>query len=1074
VPRIPALAKLTTPGLGDIIARPRLRDRLNGLEGRRLIWIAAPGGSGKTTLVADWLRSGERRHLWYQVDAADRDVASFFNYLALAAERESRLRRKLTRFTPEYRLGLPAFTRNFFRELCARLKPPAVIVLDNYQDAGAESDLDLVLAQAIEELPADMLIVVTSRSALPAALARHEANGVVGQIGSSELELTEEEEAALVRAALGERRLKSADRTRLRAATRGWMTGLLLALREVKANAAGAEAQVISAIADASSQDPARIFDYFAAEVLARFDPASREFLYAVALLPNMTASICAALTGNNEARTILQRLEREHFFTTRRGLLVVTYEFHPLFRQFLLARAPVELDAERWRALERRAGRLLAEAGEGEAAVSLLAAAQEWSTLAELVREHGATLEKEGRHQTLLEWVTMLPEDVRAADPWLLYWHGTALLPTNPFEAYLLFDRAYPVFREHQDVSGQYLGWVGAATALIFRHDDMHPARAWLDDLDRLRKQHARWPSFEVRGKVTIAAFNLLMMAIPQHPSLPRWLGEAEKMFRFIPLNEVRCYIGAQLGMYYFFFGQPGKLDVMADQLQQYVDSPRIAPLPRLLAVAVLIWRGWHCGQEEKTRRAVEQGLELIRESGVYITAQWVLLAAAIASLSYFRFDEAEEFLARYRARMQPGHRLEVGGDHYIAGWLALGRHEWDLAASQFEHAVEVLAQLHNPYFEAQAHFGLAQARIAQGRLEQARPSLDAARRISTEIGYVRMAEYYCNYLESWLLEAQGRIADSLRLLKQGFEAAARNGWLAHAVGERELMARLCARALQHGIEPEYTRRLIGTYHLRPPADGLIEQWPYPLKLYTLGRFSLVVGERDRGDALPSGKPLELLKALIALGGRQVDDSVLSETLWPDAEGDAARRTLDVNLHRLRKLIGVEEALVLEHGKLSLDPRHAWVDAWALERGLSALEAAVEDDAPDLPERVKAVLALYRGPFLREETDAAWALGPRERLQRRVVRAGGEALAHLAAAGCWPEVIAACERLLALDPLFEDAYRYLMRAYGHTDQRAEGLKTFERCRAVFQRELGIGPGAQTVALMESLRAGGA
>lgn len=54
----------TPPRRGDLVARPRLLERLQGglEEGRKLTLISAPAGYGKTTLAVEWiadLRAGQ-------------------------------------------------------------------------------------------------------------------------------------------------------------------------------------------------------------------------------------------------------------------------------------------------------------------------------------------------------------------------------------------------------------------------------------------------------------------------------------------------------------------------------------------------------------------------------------------------------------------------------------------------------------------------------------------------------------------------------------------------------------------------------------------------------------------------------------------------------------------------------------------------------------------------------------------------------------------------------------------------------------------------------------------------------
>lgn len=545
----PRLANLSPPRLGSITLRERLFAQLDqARQDARVIWIGAPAGAGKTTLIASYLQQRGLNTLWYQVDAGDQDVAAFYYYLGLAAKHAG-MRKALPLFTAEYQLGLPAFTRNWFRDLCGRLRAPAVIVLDNVQDAGPNTQLHTVLQHAADELPAGIHLIAISRAQPPAALARLQANHALCEIGWENLQFAEEEQQALVSVLAHGVQFSQEQLHQVHARTRGWVTGLILYLR--RRALADTDAKRGALLPDAA-MDRSHVFDYFATEVLAHTEPATREFLYAVALLPTMTSSMCQALIGDSNAKAILSQLERNHFFTTRRGVFNATYEFHPLFRDFLHAQAQQHFDAARHAQLQRDAGLLLAQAGDIEHAAPLLQQTQSWAELAELIKSQAETIEKQGRYQTLQEWLSVLPQDLIAGDPWLLYWSGMAQLPTDPFAAYIVFERAYWRFDERDDAVGMYRSWVGVATALFFRNDDMGPAHDWATRLENLRTRHPRWPSLEVQGRVTTAALSLLMMGDPLNPALADWVQRAERIFRFTPVGAVRCFVGSQLGMYY------------------------------------------------------------------------------------------------------------------------------------------------------------------------------------------------------------------------------------------------------------------------------------------------------------------------------------------------------------------------------------------------------------------------------------------------------------------------------------------------------------------------------------------
>ncbi|MET0592181.1 MAG: hypothetical protein ABW133_05750, partial [Polyangiaceae bacterium] len=87
-------AKISVPRLAETYPRNRLFRVLDAACRRRVAWLAAPAGAGKTSLVATYLSSRRLPALWYNVDTRDADVAHLFHYLALAAGYASR-RKKL-------------------------------------------------------------------------------------------------------------------------------------------------------------------------------------------------------------------------------------------------------------------------------------------------------------------------------------------------------------------------------------------------------------------------------------------------------------------------------------------------------------------------------------------------------------------------------------------------------------------------------------------------------------------------------------------------------------------------------------------------------------------------------------------------------------------------------------------------------------------------------------------------------------------------------------------------------------------------------------------------------------------
>ena len=75
--------KLLPPRAGsELLERPRLIERLQANLSNPLTLVAADAGSGKTTLISDFVRQQSREAIWYQLDHTDADPAVFLGYVA--------------------------------------------------------------------------------------------------------------------------------------------------------------------------------------------------------------------------------------------------------------------------------------------------------------------------------------------------------------------------------------------------------------------------------------------------------------------------------------------------------------------------------------------------------------------------------------------------------------------------------------------------------------------------------------------------------------------------------------------------------------------------------------------------------------------------------------------------------------------------------------------------------------------------------------------------------------------------------------------------------------------------------
>jgi two-component SAPR family response regulator len=286
--------------------------------------------------------------------------------------------------------------------------------------------------------------------------------------------------------------------------------------------------------------------------------------------------------------------------------------------------------------------------------------------------------------------------------------------------------------------------------------------------------------------------------------------------------------------------------------------------------------------------------------------------------------------------------------------------------------------------------------------------------------------------------------------------------------------MTELCIRAIERKIEVDYVTELIRKNELVPDTSSLhLEKWPWPVKIYALGNFRIEVdGKPLQFSRKAQKKPLELIKALIALGGKGVSETRLTDALWPEADGDLAHQTFKTTLHRLRKIIGNDQVLVLRDGRLILDDRHCWVDVFACEQLLAEDEGQWEKSLSRQRgniDRIKKAIELYKGSFLVNETEYSWMVSMRERMRSKFIINISKYINYLHQQGDNKEAIDYCLKAIEIDNLAEEFYQKLMISYVKLGRKAEAISVYEQCKRTLNSIFGIDPSNETTEVYQSI-----
>jgi ATP/maltotriose-dependent transcriptional regulator MalT/DNA-binding SARP family transcriptional activator len=1027
------------------------------------IWVSGPAGCGKTTLVNSYLEARRIPCLWYEVDEGDSDLATFFYYLGQAAKRATpRKKIFLPLLTPEYLQDIPTFTKRYFEKLYERLQIPSVVVFDNYHEVSTESPFHEAILKGLSNLPPGVNAILISRSAPPSVFTRLRANHLMEILAWKELRLTVEESAGIVKLR-SKQKFSKETIAQLHKAADGWAAGLVLMLQR-------SQVEDIE-IQKAGKVSPEEIFDYFASEIFDRTDKEVQEFLLKTSILPRMTSRMAEELTGLSSASRLLSMLSRNNYFTEKRFHSEPIYQYHPLFRDFLLSRAKDTFPRESLLVLFRRAASLLDDDGQIEAAVSLLREASDWEGMIRLIMKHAPLMVEQGRSRPLEEWLNCLPKEVMENNPWLLFWMGICNLSFSPPQSQPYFEEAYQRFKSQGDTVGIIHACWGMVYSIGIMAADYGPLDRWISVLEELGRTCKKFPSEEIELRFASAMFSALICRQPQHPEIETWANRAVSLAEGSLDPTLKFQTISTEAAYRISIGDWAKSLLVMNFLKKMAQSKESSPLNQILLAVLEAYYNNLAGLPEKCLKAVSNALELSQTTGIHTFDNAVLYQGVSSALMISDYKMASNFLEQMGSSLSRARPWDVALYHSIKTEEAMFRGDVEQAAHHIELATKMRLEIGFAPITGRCHLQNAYVMHAQGRHREASEYLAHAVDFGRSVRGPNN-EYAAMLAESLFAFDQGEEESGLALLRKSFALGKERGYFGTWGPLPCGMAKLCIKALQAGIEVEYTQELIRRLHIAPDKSAIhLENWPWYLKVFTLGRFELLKdGKPIQFSRKIQQKPLSLLKALIALGGREVKEEQIADFLWPEADGDAAHNAFLSALHRLRQLVGYEKALHLREGKLTMDNRYFWVDAWALERIWKQADAQRKEGQIDIAVQMnEKAIEMYRGHFLSGESEQPWMVSLRERLRSKYLSCVNRLGQHWLQVGNGEKAIECYQRGLDADDLAEEFYQGLMTCYQRLNRETEARAVYYRCRKALSSALGIEPSAKTVAIYESI-----
>jgi ATP/maltotriose-dependent transcriptional regulator MalT/DNA-binding SARP family transcriptional activator len=1060
----------------EILHRPRLAERLAQNLSAPVTIIAADAGCGKTTLIADFIRSLERPVVWYQLDHTDTDPAVFLGYLAQGIRTAvPAFGETLVPYLAQAQEDLLQFPERaadlLVNEILESVEQPFVVVLDDYHHIGVDTVVHKILDRVLQYSSDLVHFIITTRDLPPLAMMRRRAQSAAMLITRDDLLFTDGEVRDLFQRTLNIE-LAEGDILEYRKRTEGWITALQL-VRQVAERNTGADNSPVD-LAEILRRSEKDIFDYFAEEVFSREPAETQDLLMRLALLETLPLDLCSHVFPDVRAAALLPKLANRNVFLTVAGDARSTeeYRFHPLFRQFLVRRMRSEYGKEAVSAERRRIAEYFLGQRKWEAALPYLLDAESFERAAKVIAETGGEWLAAGAFSALGSFADRVPDEFLDRHPRaLLHLAEIARVGGETERSSVLLHRAAKLLREAGDTEGEAealhslasiarrqnrfdeaISLLEAAEGLVDENSETY--LKCLNTRGLCRVLEGKWPEAEQQFRAALGlaerAANERYIRLITHnlalvPGLRGDFGEALRWFKRI-----------------------------------FRDDASGKPLPQeaighLNVARLHLYRG----EFEECERGLERSLELCQLYNLQFLRPEIFEAYGNFYRETSDFDRAAEFYERARAAYADA-EIDVATkelDEERSIYLAkLGRRA---------EARKILEELVRARTARGKTAGVKTATLRMMQIDLAEGRVDGVAGTAADLVefFHSQGHYYDEALAAMLLAeahfVEGRHAKMLEPVQRAMDLSARFDYDHWLRGEmRRVPGLFLVEEVFERLPADY-RELLQSEPSVEPVPAAIAAAPSITDL-TVNALGPPEVFRDPSrpfapDAWTTKRARDMFLYVATSRHRRVPKDALIDAFWPDDDLAAIEKNFHPTISHIRKALNSRQPLkqnflVFRDGAYQLNPALTYsIDTEHFEQEIAAAETAKREREPKaLRHHLEAAYGLYRGEFMSGIYDP-WVDESRTYYAEQFARVVN-ALAKLSfSEKRWTQALKFATEILREDPFREDVHRLVLKIHAGHGKPASIKKHYEAMESLLRTELGITPSAETRKLYAEL-----
>jgi LuxR family maltose regulon positive regulatory protein len=399
--------------LAGLISRKQLDSIAERIPSKRLVFVKAPAGYGKSSQLQRWYSALASENLlvgWLSLDGSIDELRSlFFNIVASIREQVPDFGSEFLSFLnssrdPTVERVASAFVNDLFDT-----SRQVFLFLDDMHlltDGGAKRAFELVLRDA----PRNFHVVGASRQSLPFSLARLRMLGEICEIDVEQLKFNADDISDFIRLS-GREPLSEDAVNQLLAATEGWAAGVQLATISISQH------DGVGHFLDRFTGENRAVSEYLLDDVIDRLPDATVEFLLKTSILEIFSEELCDFVVGIGGSGAKIRDLSAQSLFIFSLDEEQNWFRYHHLFSE-LLQRMLRKRHPESIRVLHRSASEWFAGHNHVDLAFSHAVKAEDWFAAAKILESACIDLFYGGKLATLIKWSDAIPSEVRAKFP--------------------------------------------------------------------------------------------------------------------------------------------------------------------------------------------------------------------------------------------------------------------------------------------------------------------------------------------------------------------------------------------------------------------------------------------------------------------------------------------------------------------------------------------------------------------------------------------------------------------------------------------------------------------------------